>query len=71
MDSRQPQSIKNEKDQGRFEEKVELNDGKQPTADNVDYTGSVAKTDPVEIKLVRKIDWRLMVSDTKSVEHSS
>lgn len=28
---------------------------------NVDHTGAVAKTDPAEIALVRKIDWRLMV----------
>ena len=26
-----------------------------------DYAGAVAKTDPVEIKLVRKLDWRIMV----------
>lgn len=29
--------------------------------ENADHTGAVAKTDPVEIALVRKIDWRLMV----------
>ena len=28
-----------------------------------DHTGAVAKTDPEEIRLVRKIDWRLMVSE--------
>lgn len=27
---------------------------------NVDYTGSAKKTDPVEIKLVRKIDFIMM-----------
>ncbi|KAK5956136.1 hypothetical protein OHC33_002709 [Knufia fluminis] len=27
-----------------------------------DYTGAVAKTDPAEIKLVRKLDYRIMVS---------
>lgn len=26
----------------------------------VDYTGSAAKTDPAEIQLVRKLDWRIM-----------
>ena len=26
----------------------------------VDYTGSAAKTDPAEIRLVRKLDWRIM-----------
>ncbi len=40
-------------------EKLELAMGANVT---VDYTGSAAKTDPAEIKLVRKIDWRLMVS---------
>jgi hypothetical protein len=29
--------------------------------ENADYTGAEAKTDPAEIALVRKIDWRLMV----------
>lgn len=62
MDSRQPQSIETKKSQGQFEEKAEFNDIKQSPGENVDYTGSAAKTDPVEIKLVRKIDWRLMVS---------
>jgi hypothetical protein len=28
---------------------------------NADHTGALAKTDPEEIALVRKIDWRLMV----------
>lgn len=28
-----------------------------------DYAGAVAKTDPVEIRLVRKLDWRIMVYD--------
>ena len=27
-----------------------------------DYSGAVAKTDPAEIKLVRKLDWWIMVS---------
>jgi hypothetical protein len=31
------------------------------TLENADHTGAVAKTDPAEIALVRKIDWRLMV----------
>lgn len=34
----------------------------KPSAlEKVDHTGAVAKTDPEEIALVRKIDWRLMV----------
>lgn len=27
---------------------------------DVDYSGAVKKTDPAEIKLVRKLDWRIM-----------
>jgi hypothetical protein len=64
MTARQPQTIENEKDTRHFEEKTELNDVKHTALENADYTGSVAKTDPVEIRLVRKIDWRLMVSYT-------
>lgn len=33
---------------------------KPTTLGNADHTGAVAKTDPAEIALVRKIDWRLM-----------
>ncbi|UQC91584.1 major facilitator superfamily transporter [Colletotrichum lupini] len=32
--------------------------------ENRDWTGSAKKTDPEEIKLVRKLDWRIMVTDT-------
>lgn len=31
----------------------------------VDYTGAAAKSDPAEIKLVRKLDFRIMVSQRK------
>ena len=41
-------------------DKSELGPDKHAGA--VDYTGAEAKTDPEEIALVRKIDWRLMVS---------
>lgn len=34
---------------------------KPAALENADHTGAVAKTDPAEIALVRKIDWRLMV----------
>lgn len=37
------------------------NDTKPAALENADFTGAAAKTDPVEIALVRKIDWRLMV----------
>jgi len=43
-----------------LEDKSELGPDKHAGA--VDYTGAEAKTDPEEIALVRKIDWRLMVS---------
>lgn len=42
-----------------LEDKSEL--GPDKHAGVVDYTGAEAKTDPEEIALVRKIDWRLMV----------
>lgn len=32
-----------------------------------DYAGAAAKTDPVEIALVRKLDWRIMVSRVTSL----
>ncbi|RII14145.1 hypothetical protein CUC08_Gglean004286 [Alternaria sp. MG1] len=41
-----------------LEDKSELGPDKHAGA--VDYTGAEAKTDPEEIALVRKIDWRLM-----------
>ena len=39
-----------------IEDKVQVRD----TDENVDYSGAVAKTDQVEIALVRKLDWRIM-----------
>lgn len=42
-------------------ESVVMDDEKAGAAEaGVDYTGSAAKTDPAEIKLVRKLDWRIM-----------
>jgi hypothetical protein len=55
--------IESEKGTRHYDEKTDLESIK-PVAGgngNADYTGSVAKTDPREIALVRKIDWRLMV----------
>lgn len=52
-----------EKNTSYHDEKAELESVKPSAGGNVDYTGSVAKTDPKEIALVRKIDWRLMVSN--------
>lgn len=53
--------IESEKNARHYDEKTELESIKPVGGGNVDYTGSVAKTDPKEIALVRKIDWRLMV----------
>lgn len=53
--------IESEKTTRHYDEKVELESVKPVAGGHVDYTGSVAKTDPREIALVRKIDWRLMV----------
>lgn len=36
---------------------------------NVDYTGVAKKTDPEEIKLVRKLDYRIMVSFSIHIIH--
>lgn len=47
-----------------FEKEHIASDTKPSELENADFTGAVAKTDPVEIALVRKIDWRLMVSIT-------
>ena len=52
-----------EKDTSFHHEKAELEPVKPAAGGNVDYTGSVAKTDPREIELVRTIDWRLMVCE--------
>lgn len=39
-----------------------IEDFKEQPATNGDYAGAAAKTDPVEIALVKKLDWRIMVS---------
>jgi hypothetical protein len=67
MTTTQPQTFQDEKITSRFDEKAGLDDVKYLATGHVDYTGSTAKTDPVEIRLVRKIDWRLMVSETQPV----
>ena len=62
MATKNPEPV-SEKNAAYHDEKAELEPVKPAAGGNVDYTGSVAKTDPREIALVRKIDWRLMVSD--------
>lgn len=64
--NQQPPShaVHNEKNEADTVEKVTsyAEEGLKPTAQGkADRTGAVAKTDPEEIALVRKIDWRLMV----------
>jgi hypothetical protein len=58
--------IESEKGTRHYDEKADLESIKPVGGGNVDYTGSVAKTDPREIALVRKIDWRLMVRKIRS-----
>lgn len=62
MTTKNPEPIiESEKNTRHYDEKTDLESIKPVAGGNVDYTGSVAKTDPKEIALVRKIDWRLMV----------
>jgi hypothetical protein len=64
MDSKQQPTTTGEKPTAteHFEDKGELKHDKHTAAlENADYTGAEAKTDPEEIALVKKIDWRLMV----------
>lgn len=49
-----------EKQASSHHEDLEKEDAKAAVAD---YSGAVAKTNPVEIKLVRKLDTYIMVSD--------
>lgn len=63
-DKPQDTIISSEKNTREYDEKADLESIKPVAGGNVDYTGSVAKTDPKEIALVRKIDWRLMVRST-------
>lgn len=63
MDAKEHQkSPYNEQPEKEVIEKENITYDTKPAAlENADFTGAVAKTDPVEIALVRKIDWRLMV----------
>jgi hypothetical protein len=64
MDVTPQPKVHDDKSTKRFEESIELKDVKPAALENADYTGAEAKTDPAEIALVRKIDWRLMVRVT-------
>jgi hypothetical protein len=63
MATKQQPIVEDEKTTKHYEEKAEFTDVKPAVlvTGNADYTGAEAKTDPAEIALVRKIDWRLMV----------
>jgi len=63
MDAKEHQkSLYDDKPSKEVIEKENITYDTKPAAlENADFTGAVAKTDPVEIALVRKIDWRLMV----------
>jgi hypothetical protein len=58
-----------EKDAGRLEtvENAVMEDGKALAVEKTDYAGAALKSDPAEIKLVRKLDYRIMVSDALPV----
>jgi hypothetical protein len=58
MDTKQRTIVQDKKSTKHFEEQADL---KHAVVENADYTGAEAKTDPAEIALVKKIDWRLMV----------
>ena len=63
MDAKEHQkSSYDDKPSKEVVEKENLTNTIKPTAlENADFTGAAEKTDPVEIALVHKIDWRLMV----------
>lgn len=50
----------------RQEDSHVLDDEKKPATAAVDYSGAAAKTDPEEIRLVRKLDLWIMVSLTSA-----
>jgi hypothetical protein len=60
MDAKQqpPAIVQDEKSVSKHYEEESVKPG---VFESADYTGAEAKTDPAEIALVRKIDWRLMV----------
>lgn len=52
--------IQDEKRNSQFDHLEAMEKDEKQQNRNVDYTGSAKKTDPVEIKLVRKIDFIMM-----------
>lgn len=68
MDTKsQPTTIvQDEKAAVKHDEGMKAESVKPGILENADYTGAEAKTDPAEIALVRKIDWRLMVTYSRN-----
>jgi hypothetical protein len=62
MDTKVQPIVQDEKSIKHYEEKTDLEHVKPGVLESADYTGAQAKTDPAEIALVKKLDWRLMVS---------
>jgi hypothetical protein len=65
MDAKEHVTVQDEKASNKHVEESVLSPeiSKTPAAlETGDYAGAEKKTDPAEIALVRKIDWRLMVS---------
>jgi hypothetical protein len=56
MDTKVQPIVHDEKSNKHYEEEHV----KPGVLESADYTGAQAKTDPAEIALVKKIDWRLM-----------
>lgn len=52
--------IQDEKRNSQFDHLEAMEKDEKHHNANVDYTGSAKKTDPVEIRLVRKIDFIMM-----------
>ena len=71
MDAKTTAPTHDEKMATTYDDKNDMKSDKQAVdLENVDYTGAEKKTDPVEIALVRKIDWRLMVCNHSPILHT-
>lgn len=44
---------------------------KLPDVEKIDEFGAHTKTDPLEIALVRKLDWFMLVSPTLQLQHAN
>lgn len=64
MAPKEQATIGDEKATNHEAEKTDYNNEKGSVMENADFTGAVAKTDPEEIRLVKKLDWRIMVCNS-------